>query len=180
MQVQARRRYADLESTESKSKYLDDNAKAKTGVGTNFSQAENETEAKYQADGDKNLGFPYQAETKEDKAKYQDKTGAVTDLCQAEKETEAKHQADANKNLCLQYQAKTGTGTDSCRAENKTEASNLCLQYQDKNKEDKAQYQAETGAVVTVHLVDVPLRGSLELLFLSHPGEHLFSVRSLE
>ena len=110
----------------------------------------------------------------------------MTDLCQATKETEAKHQADANKNLCLQYQAKTGQaktgqaktgiGTDSCRAENKTEARNLCLQYQDKNKEDKAKYQAETGAVVTVHLVDIPLRGSLELLFFSHPGEHLFSV----
>ena len=29
---------------------------------------------------------------------------------------------------------------------------------------------------VTVHLVDVPLWGGLELLVFNHPGEHLFSV----
>ena len=33
---------------------------------------------------------------------------------------------------------------------------------------------------VTVHLVDVPLRGGLELLVFSHPDVSLFSVRSLE
>ena len=33
---------------------------------------------------------------------------------------------------------------------------------------------------VTVHLVDVPLRGGLELLVCSHPDMSLFSIRSLE
>ena len=77
----------------------------------------------------RNLGLPYQNETKEDKAK---------------------HQADVDKNICLRYQAKTGQaktgiGTDFCRAENETKAKNqnddnrnLCLLYQDKIKEDKA------------------------------------------
>ena len=52
---------------------------AKTGVGTNYGQAENKTEAKHQADGNKNLILLYQAENEEDKAKHQAETSVGTD-----------------------------------------------------------------------------------------------------
>ena len=54
---------------------------AKTSVGSNFCQAENETKAKCQADNDKNLILLYQAENEEDKAKYQAETGVGADFC---------------------------------------------------------------------------------------------------
>ena len=140
----ARARGATRPATSRPSTAGQDKAKyqAKTGIGTNFCQARKETEAKYQADNDKNLCLPYQAETKEDKAKYQAETGAVTDLGHAEKETKAKHKADDNKNLCLRYQAKT---------EAKYQAHgdrNDCPRYQAKTGakyQDEAKYQAKTS-----------------------------------
>ena len=56
----------------------------KTGIGTNFCRAENETKAKNQADHNGNLCLPYQYKNKEDKAKHQAETSGVTDLCQVE------------------------------------------------------------------------------------------------
>ena len=103
-------------------------------VITNEKESPNETEAKYQSDGDKNLCLPYQAETEGEKAKYQ---------------------ADGNRKLCLQhqaeneedkakYQAKTGIGTNGRQEDKETETgavTDICWP----EKETKAKHQADNN-----------------------------------
>ena len=136
---------------------------------TNLYQAEKETEAKHQADDNRDLFLRYQAETKEDEAKHQPETGSGTDCGQAKNETEAKYQAESDRNNSplhqpkteakyqdeAKYYARTGAGTNFGQAGKETEAKyhaddeakhqadnnkNLCLRYQAKTE---AKYQAD-------------------------------------